>query len=199
MAKGLFFLLFSIGIIVFFAWIKLNQEVQPLTKEQKKQALEQMLGRSVKGEKVIPTGEKIYEGKFLSLSYPAYAKAYDRDNPNITKNTKLLEYLRLDSEEPKFKFVVMVQGADSDAVLEEFSGVKVRRQDKLYQETSIVIDSREGTLFIKTKDGVDPASGGAERSSFFLINGKSYSFSITGVDASELEKVYEEIMKSVKF
>lgn len=189
--KVLLFVLFPISAMVFFAWTKLNQEAMPLTQEQKKQALEQMLGRSMREEKIIPQGEQSYKGEFFSLSYPAYARLYNRKNPNITNNANLLEYLRLDSEEPKFKFVVMVERKDG-AVLEELSGVRVRRQNRVYQEMPITVDGKQGVLFVKTSEGV-------ERSSFFFINGKSYSFSITGVDTKELEKVYGEIMESAKF
>lgn len=61
--KALFFALSSIIVIV-LVLIKLNPDligvnpaVPPLTQEQKKQAFEQMLGRSIKQEKVIPQGE----------------------------------------------------------------------------------------------------------------------------------------------
>lgn len=187
--KVLLFVLFSI-IVVVLVLIKLNPAVPLLTQEQKKQALENILGRGVQETKDIPQGEKVYKGEFFSLSYPAYARLYDNKNPKS---------FRLDSEEPRFKFVAMVQGADSSTVLEELSGVKLRKQNKLYQELSIVVDGREGLLFVKTSDGVDPDSIGVERSIFFLKDGKSYSFSITGVDVEELEKVYGEIMNSVKF
>lgn len=186
--KALFFALSSI-IVVVLVLIKLNPDVPLLTQEQKKQALENILGRGVQETKDIPQGEKAYKGKYFSLSYPAYSKVYERKDPNITNNKNLLEFFRLDSEEPKFKFVVMVQGADSSAVLEELSGVKVRRQ-KNFKELSIVVDGREGLLFVKTSDGV-------ERSIFFLKDGKSYSFVITGVDADALEKIYGQIMESV--
>lgn len=188
--KVLLFVIFFIGAMVFFAWIKLNQEVPPLTYEEKNKALEQMLGRKIKEEKIIPQGDNTYAGKFFSLSYPAYARLYDKKNLNITNNANVLESLRLDSEEPKFRFVLMVERADSTAVLEELSGVRVRRQNKSYQELPIAVDGKQGILFIKIKDGV-------ERSSFFLKDGRSYSFSITGVDAGELEAIYGQIMKSV--
>ena len=178
--------------MVFFAWLWLNQATPPISEEQKKKSLEQTLGRSLKQENLVPQGEQNYEGKFFSLSYPAYSQVYDRDNANITKNQNLLEYLRLDAERPKFKFVVMVGAAKDVAVLEALSGVRMRRQDKLYQEAPITIGGKQGVLFIKTNAGV-------ERSSFFFINERSYSFSITGLDELELEKVYGKIMESVKF
>lgn len=178
--------------MVFFAWTKLNQAPLPIAQEQKKQALENILGREVRVEKVISQGENIHTGKFFSLSYPVYAKVYDRKNPNITNNKNLLEYLRLDSEEPKFRFVMMVGRTDETAVLDELSAVRTRVQNRSYQKLPVTIDGNDGLLFVKE-------SGGVERSSFFLVNGKSYSFSITGVDSSELEKVYGKIMESVKF
>ncbi len=176
--------------MVFFAWIKLNPEAPPISEEQKKKVIEQTLGRSLKQEKNIPQGEQSYEGKFLFLNYPAYARLYDKKNPNITNNTKLIEYFRLDSEEPKFKFIVLVKSEDGNTVLEELSGVKVRRQSKIYQELVTTVDGQQGALFIKNNDGV-------ERSSFFLINRRSYSFVITGVDAGELEKIYGKIIESL--
>ncbi len=187
MNKKAFFILFPISALVFFIWMFLNQEAPPISEEQKKHTLEQTLGRSIKQEKIIPQGEQNYQGKFFSLDYPAYTQLYNRENTNISANKNLRERLRLDSEEPKFRFVVMVESADSSTVLEELSGVRMRRQDKLYQELPITINGVSGTLFVKT-------SAGVEHSSFFLINGKSYSFSITGVDENELEKVYGEIM-----
>lgn len=187
--KVLIFILLLISATVFFAWTKLNQEAPPLNQEQKKKALEQTLGRSIKQEKVILQGENIYKGKFLSLSYPAYARLDDRKDPLITKNQNLLEYLILNSDEPRFRFMVMVERGDT-AVLDELSGVRVRRQSRLYQEMPITVDGKEGALFVKTSDGV-------ERSSFFLINGRSYSFVITGVDVGELEKIYGKIMESL--
>lgn len=205
--KILLYILIPISIVASIAWMKLNQEAPPISQEEKNKAIEQVLGRSIKHEKSISQGEQSYKGKLFSLAYPAYAKVHDRDNPNIINNTNLLEYLRLDSEEPHFKLIVTVSEASGVATLEELSAVKVRRPirqaqgkqneqisfvDKLYKEMPIIVDGKAGALFVKTNDGV-------ERSSLFLINGRSYSFSMTGLDASELEKVYGEIMKSVRF
>lgn len=186
--KVLFFVLFCISTTVFFVWMNLNQEPPPFTESEKKQALEEILGRAVREKKIVPQGKNTYAGKFFSLSYSAYAKVDDKNNPN----KKILEYFGFSSEEPKFKFVVLVKLEDESAVLEELSAVKARRQSKLYQETPITIDGRKGALFVKTSDGV-------ERSSFFLKDGKSYSFSITGTDVGELERVYGKIMESVTF
>lgn len=187
--KVLLFVSFLFGLAIFFGWMLLNQKVPPVSEEQKKRALEQTLGRSLKQEKIIPQGEQSYEGRLFSLSYPAYAQVYDRKNPNITANKKSLEYFRLDSEEPKFRFVAMVEPTDT-TVLEELSAVKARRMNKQYTEISLTIDGNAGVMFMKTADGV-------ERSSFFLKNGQRYSFVITGVDESELEKIYGQIMQSL--
>lgn len=187
--KALFFALSSIIVIV-LVLIKLSPAVPPLTQEQKKQAFENILGRDVRETKDIPRGEKTYKGRYFSLSYPAYAKVYERKNPNITDNKNLLEFFLLDSENPRFKFVVMVSSGDGVATLEELSGVRSRKQNKQYIEMPLVVDGTTGILFIKTADGV-------ERSSFFLIDGRSYSFAITGVDANALEEIYQQIMESV--
>lgn len=186
------FVLFFISIAVFFVWTKLNQKAPLLNQEQKKEALENILGRDVREEKVTPQGEKTYQGKYFSLSYPAYATLYERESSNITASKKLLEYFRLDSEEPKFRFVVMFQEAADLAALDELSAVKTRRQNRLYKESQFTIDDNTGILFVKTQDGV-------ERSSLFIKDGHSFSFSITGIDAGELERVYEDIMESVRF
>lgn len=188
--KALFFALSSIIVIVLIL-IKLSPAVPPLSQEQKKQAFENILGRDVRETKNIPQGEKVYKGKYFSLSYPAYAKIYERKNPNITNNKNLLEFFRLDSENPKLKFVAMVSSGDGLARLEELSGVRSRKQNKQYIEMPLVVDGTTGILFIKAIDGV-------ERSSFFLMDGKSYSFVITGVDANALEKIYQQIMKSLQ-
>lgn len=188
--KVLLFILFCIIATVVFAWILLNQEPPAIGEKQKKEALENILGRNIREEKNIPQGEKAYPGKYFSLFYPAYAQVYDRENKNIDANKKLLEYFRLDSEQPKFRFMVMVEAQDRSAVLGELSAVKARRQNRIYKEVPLTVDGSIGILFVKTQDGV-------ERSSFFLKNGRSYSFVITGVDESELEKIYGQIMQSL--
>lgn len=187
--KVLLFILFFIIATVVFGWMKLNQEPPAIGEKQKKEALENILGSNIREEKNIPQGEKAYPGKYFSLSYPAYAQVYDRENKNIDANKKLLEYFRLDSEEPKFRFVAMAEATDT-TVLEELSAVRSRRMNNLYKEIPLTIEGDTGVMFMKTADGL-------ERSSFFLKNGRSYSFVITGVDESELEKIYGQIMKSV--
>lgn len=180
--KVLLFILFCIISSLFFIWINLNWEAPALDGKQKEKAIENILGRSMREEKNISQGEKAYQGKFFSLSYPAYAQVYDSENANV---------FRIDSDDPKFRLVVLVEDTQG-AVLDELSGVRIRRQNRLYKEQSLTIDNNAGVLFIKTQDGV-------ERSSFFLIQGRSYSLSITGVDASELKEIYAKIMDSVKF
>ena len=190
--KVLLFVLFFISATVFFAWTKLNQEPQVLNEKQKREALENILGRDVREAKNIPQGEKAYQGKLFSLSHPTYAQVYDRENANITANKRLLEYFRLDSEDPKFRFVVIVEKAEDGAVLDELSGVRTRRLNKQHIEKQLTAGGNAGALFLKESDGV-------ERSSFFLKDGRSFSFVITGLDVGELEKVYGEIIESVKF
>lgn len=180
--KVLLFILFCIISSLFFIWILLSWEVLALDEKQKKEALESILGRKIREEKSILQGTKVYEGKFFQLSYPAYAD--DKKSSDIV--------FRLDSGEPKFRFVAMVTKANDVAVLEELSAVRMRTQSKLYQKLPIIVDGNAGLLFIKESDGT-------ERSSFFLVNGRSFSFSITGVDALELEETYGKMMDSVKF
>lgn len=181
MPKVSLFLLFLFVLTIFFVWVKLNQEPPPLSQQQKKEALENILGRDIREEKSIPQGEKFYQGKYFSLSYPAYAESYDRGNG----------VFRLDSEEPKFRFVAMVDTQDT-AALDELSAVRTRRVNKQYKQTPITVDGNSGVLFVKLTDGI-------ERASFFIKDGRSYSFVITGVDTSVLEEVYGKIMDSLKF
>lgn len=189
--KVLFSILFCIITGIIFLWMQLSQG-SPLSEKQKKVALESILGRAVREGKNIPQGEKTYQGKYFFLSYPAYAQVYDKENPNISNNKNLLEYFRLDSEEPKFRFVVMVEKAEDAAVLDELSGVRTRKLKRQYIEKPLIIDGNAGVLFAKESDGI-------ELSSFFLKEGKSFSFSMTGLDSKEIEAIYTKIMKSVRF
>jgi hypothetical protein len=184
------FISICIGVSLFF-FFSLSQKPPPLSSEQKREGLENILGRKIRAPKDIPAGNIDYKGKYFSLSYPAYASAYDRrQDPNI-QNKQITDFLRLDSEEPKFRFVAMVAVQDGLADIGELSHVRTRRQDNLYKETEIMIGSRKGVLFLKDQDGV-------ERSAFFLINGKSASFSITGADPEKIGEIYGKIMSSLK-
>lgn len=187
------FVIIIAGASLFF-WQ--NTTHKPLSQEEQKQALKNILGREARDARVLAQGEVTYQGKYFSLTHPAYVQVYDKKNPNILDNEKILEHFQFSSEDPKFRFVVLVIKDDA-ADLDELSAVRTRAQNKSYQKLPITIGGDTGVLFVKESDGVEPAPGEAERSIFFLKNGASYSFVITGVDAVELEKIYGQIIQSL--
>lgn len=189
----LFFLLLIPLVYYFFVYQNKQSTItSALSKDQKNQALKNILGRSVRDASQKDERWKTYEGKYFSFSYPAYASLYDRKNENIEKNKTIIEHFRIDTFEPRFMFVATVFKLDIKS-LDEFSGVVIRRREKdVYEETESSVGEKEAVTFVKKADK-------AEKATFVFDDGKLYSFVASASHFSEAEEVYDRILSSVKF
>lgn len=168
-----------------------------LTEKQKKEALKEILGRSPKEEKNVQSGaldSLEYSGKYFSLTYPSSVTVYNRENKNVRDNKSILEFFRLDQNEPNLSFIAQVIEGSNFQNLDEYPAVALRKnQKKNYVESEIEIDSTKGVSFIGK-----PAYGKTDKVSFILKNNKIFSFSISATNLSEVEEIYNRILSTVK-
>lgn len=76
--------------------------------------------------------------------------------------------------------------------LEDYPAVRLREVRSEYKRAKLIIDGVAGLAYFRTGQE-------AEKSGFFLKNGKIYTISISGVNSEEVEKLFDEIISSVSF
>ena len=194
----LFIASMSIVLIVIAVLFILNSPVRELSKEERENALTQIVGRklNLNGKEVI-TGDVVHKGKYASFLYPAAAKVYHQMvNGGEAENKGTLEYFAFDLDSPRVYVVTEVISASSTMTdLSNYPSVRLRQvQSDQYNQTLVKTqDKISGFVFDKTADT------GFEKTAFFYVNGKIYSFSITSVDNKKQEEVFSKIISTLKF
>jgi hypothetical protein len=188
----------AIVLLSITAYFILNSPARELTSKEKEKALTQIVGRKLNlTGKDIPTGNLLHKGKYASFSYPAAAKIYRQMlNGKEAENTGALESFMFDLESPKVYVVTEVIKAPSTTVnLSDYPSVSLRQtqKDQYSQVIVQVSDGTSGLGFNKTGDT------GFEKTMFFLVKGKIYSFSITSVDRQVEEGIAGKILSTLKF
>jgi len=86
------------------------------------------------------------------------------------------------------------QNPTNIANLDEIPAVALR-EDKSqgYQQAEILIDGQKGLSFTK----IDLQQ--SEKSGFFIVNDKIYSFSVIGSDAKEVINLFANLIETLKF
>jgi hypothetical protein len=186
---AIFLLLLAALLIIVF--LILNRSANGLTQAEENQDLTRILGHpaSLK-DKVIPTGNVLFKGKYYSFAYPASATKY---KPNQVDTS--LESFDFDMSSPRIYAVSEVIAATPmQKKLDDNSGVRMRQaQSSLYQQSAITADNQPGLSFEKND------TDGVEKSGFFLVNGKYYSFSLVGSDKQSIDGLFLQLMSSLKF
>jgi hypothetical protein len=166
-----------------------------LTEAQKEKAIADILGRKPNIEVKEITGNKTYEGKYITFQYPAKAVIYEYKEP--VENDINSETFSFDIESPRLILNYAGEANRSDLnALEDIPAVRLR-QDAAngYKASKIEADGAQGVAFFKAASG----EFRADKTAFFLIGKTSYSISISGGDEREIDKLLNQILSSADF
>lgn len=181
-------------VSIISVYIFLNRASKIMSQAEKEAAIAKILGRKPNLTDDTPKGDTTYQGKYISFMYPARAKIYTYVDPNFAQNESLLETFSFDIDNPRLIFnFSIVENTGNLPNVSEISGVKLR-QDKTrgYKQSEVAADGYNGLFF--EKDGSK-----SEKTGFFLVNNKIYSFSIQSSDSKAVNELFNKIVSSVKF
>ncbi|MDO8269404.1 MAG: hypothetical protein Q7T54_01900 [Candidatus Levybacteria bacterium] len=179
-------LIIAAGGIAFY--ILSQPPKEKLSDEFKQKAVTKLLGRKAQLDaQNVATGNKEYEGKYISFSYPAKALIYTYRNSSTGAP---LEDFSFDIKSPKIVFNMRV--SEIAGGLEDYPAVRLREVRSEYKKAKLTIDGVAGLTYYKTGQE-------AEKSGFFVRKGKMYTISITGTSGEVVEKLFDEIISSVSF
>jgi hypothetical protein len=173
-----------------FFWQIIIANKAKISSAEKEKRLQEMLGRELRKESEIRSAQT-YEGKNFNLTYPGNMELGTKVNPQATQSAQQSEILKLTQHQPsRVNFVAMVIKTNTD--LDDYSGVSFRTKDnKTYKEEKIEVNSKQALVFSKRIEG-------AEKTAFLGQKGNIFSFSATGNNFEEVEKVFDEIIKTVR-
>ncbi len=178
------------------AFLILNRTSKPLSKAEEQAALAQILGRKPNLDvKNPPTGNVLYQGKYTSFLYPAMAKIYTYKDPAELANKAEVESFSFDIAAPRLIFnYSVVQNPPNLLTLEDIPSVRLR-EDKTrgYEQSDILADGQKGLAFVR----IDVQS--AEKTGFFIVNGKTYTIAVTGNDSKEVANLFDNIISTLQF
>jgi hypothetical protein len=185
-------LILALGLGAFFWQMSIagKGKISDVEKEKK---LQEMLGRELRKEKKNRTAQK-YEGKFFFLTYPGTLEVNNKVNPQATQSAQPKEILKLQQFDPaRVNLVAMVLDGKNISKLADYSAVKFRRSEKdLYKEEQLKVDSAAALVFSKSLEG-------AEKTAFLSLKGDIYSFSVTGQNFEEVQRIFNEVIKTITF
>jgi hypothetical protein len=196
LVKKKILIIFSIVIVLIVAIVfsMLNRSTATLTEKEKEAALSKILDRPVNlTEKYIPTGDISYKGKYMAFSYPASAIKYVQTINGKPVKQLDLEDFSFDMDNPKIYIVTVVLNASSANSVLDNSGVKLRQSDTSYKQTKIIADGQDGVAFEKLADN------NFEKTGFFLVRGRFYSFAIQSPDPKAAGDLFTRLILSLKF
>jgi hypothetical protein len=190
----LIILLILVAAICLVVFLVLNHSAKSLTQAEKEAALTNILGRQPILTNNEPTGTVQYKGKYATFSYPAKAVVYTYKDPNIVKNKSELEMFSFDINNPRLIFNFSVSdNSGSIADAKDISGAIFREnQVNGYSQSELSINGAKGPVF--AKQGAQ-----AEKTGFWLVNNKLYTFSVTGSDYEEVVNLFDAITASLEF
>lgn len=188
-------ILIILAVFLIVVFNLLNRSSKILSNAEKEAAIAEILGRKPNLTDNTPTGNKVYKSKYISFIYPAKAKIYTYREPNIAKNSSVLDIFSFDISSPRLIFNYSLIQYTNLSGVSDIPDVKLRQlENNLYIQDDAYADDIQGLVFEKT-EGI----GSFEKTALFLLNGKSYSFSIQGSDIKEVRSLYNQIISSVKF
>jgi len=190
-----FIIILSLFLALFSAFLVLNRTPKSMSEADKQAALAKMLGRKPNlAEANAPTGNVEYKGKYGTFMYPAMAKIYTSRDPGISKNESVLEIFSFDITDPRLIFYFDVnQNPTNTTSFDDIPSVTLRKDPtRGYQQSKITADGQKGLVFTRTGDN-------AEKSGFFIVNGRLYSISITGSDSKEIINLFNNVVLTLQF
>ncbi|HSW96475.1 MAG TPA: hypothetical protein VLF89_01480 [Candidatus Saccharimonadales bacterium] len=185
---ALFIIAIAVAGIIFFV----SPKNITITATEKNAAFTKLLGREpILTEKVRSNAFVQYSDQYLRFMYPAAAKKYpseEIDNTTVLENFQFQE-----TDGPRYHFVTQVDRVETQDVAslryDDVSGVRLRRlQNNIYTESSLSSPVGTWVVFVKKNDMF-------EKTGFLVVNGKLYTFSITGSDPI-VEKIFDGVVES---
>lgn len=167
---------------------------EKLSEEFKEKAITELLGRKAQLEDNALQGETSYDGKYIKFDYPSKALVYKFRETSTTSTSSTIEDFSFDIKQPKLVFNMTVRPNDSNiSSIDDLPAVKLREARIYeYKKSIFEIDRVSGVAYFKKETG-------AEKSGFVLSTDKVYSFSITGVEAEEVEKLFDRVISTSTF
>jgi len=197
MKKIVLVALFLVVVIaVFSVFMVLNRTTKPLSEEEKQQALTKILGRRLNLTEKAPSQEYIqYKGKYVSFAYPSSAEKITSIINGKEQEKSGLEQFSFNFDSPKvYTFFEVIQANSNELTLTDYPSVRLRQvQSEIYSEASVTADNRQGLSFEKHDNS------GFEKTAFFFVNGRIYSFSVMGGDLKAVETLFNKLISSIKF
>ena len=197
--KRIFWLSFLLLVVAFFiiAFLILNRPQATLTAAQKQQALENILGRQVvlKAAPVI-TGNVLHQGKYVSFLYPKAAKEFILYTNGQPYQYNDLEHFGFDLSDSHTHFFSEVIAYPNAQTLGDYSrSVRLRQEDTTtYTQTTVSVDNQQGLEFSKYD-----MTAGYEKTVFFLLNGKIYTFVFESPDQQAENDLFNLLIPTIKF
>lgn len=189
-------LLLIIALFVLSVFMILNRSTKPLSEAQKQQALTKILGRKINlTEKAAPQGDLGYKGTYISFVYPASAKIIVPMINGKVQEKSGLDQFSFSFDSPSiYTFIEVVKANSNVLSLTDYPSVRIRQiQPEIYKETVITTNNQQGLSFEKHDNS------GFEKTAFFFVNGRIYSFSVMGGNLKAIEVLFNKTILSVKF
>jgi hypothetical protein len=196
--KKIFYFVIALILVIaaISAFLVLNRTTKTMSKAESEAALAKMLGRKPNLDvKDAPTGNVAYNGKYVYLMYPAMAKIYTYRDPGSLTDKNMVENFSFDIADPRLIFNLGVsQNPDSVMSLDDISAVRLREdKSRGYQQAEASVDGQKGLTFTRSDQQQ------SEKTGIFMVNGKTYSISVTGNDTKEVANLFDNVIKSLRF
>lgn len=188
----LIFILAVILVVINF----LNQPSKQMTAAEKEAAIAKLLGRKPNlTTSDAPTGDKEYKGKYISFMYPEAATTKKQLLNGEEIPYTGLELFIFGLENPKLTtYVEVIEAPQNVLSINDYPAVKLRQiQANIYEQKDVFIGNTQGLVFDKK------SNMGFEKTAFFLVDKKVYSFSIQSPDSKTIEELFNNIIASAKF
>lgn len=176
-------------------YIFLNYPSNSMSEAEKEAAIAKILGRKPNLTDNTPVGDTEYKGKYIYFKYPAAAVIRKQLLNGQEVPYDGLERLIFKIESSKVTlYMEVIEAPVNVTSLNDYPSVKLRQiQSNGYIEQDVFVEDVKGLSFEKQ------TTSGFEKTGFFMLNSKIYSFSIQGPDVKEVEKVFNSIISSAKF
>lgn len=163
-----------------------------LSDEEKKKAIESIMGRKAVMTDTTPKGDTVFDGHDIMFSYPAKAVVYAFREKKIKPEDNPNDDFSFDIKSPKLVFN-LTSVPNTDMMLTDLPAVRLREQRGYeYEKSAPTMDSAKGVAYFKS--GRD-----SEKSGFFIANAKLFTISVTGSDPSEVKNLFDSVVASAKF
>lgn len=189
-------LLVVVLIVTLLVFYILNKPSKEMSEAEKQAAIAKILGRKPNlTTKNIPTGDIEFKGKYITFMYPAAGiERKQLLNGQVIPYTGLeLFIFVLDS--PKLTASAeVIESPKNVANINDYPNVRSRQvQANIYNQSDLFAGNIKGLAFSKQDQT------GFEKTGFFLLSNKVYSFSVTGADSKAAGELFNKIINSLKF